>query len=99
MGLDPTTGKLVNPPTTTTPTSPHSHNNTEKKEEEEAEQEKEGKQPGDLQLMKEIDGFLNDDEGREALDSAEHLKRMLECSDKAGQIHHPVAKKKVPVPI
>ena len=56
-------------------------------------------QPGDLQLMKEIDGFLNDDEGREALDSAEHLKRMLECSDKAGQIHHPVAKKKVPVPI
>jgi glycerol kinase len=48
--------------------------------------------------MKEIDGFLNDDEAREAMDSAEQLKRMLECSDKASQIHHPVAKKKVPVP-
>jgi hypothetical protein len=45
--------------------------------------------------MKEIDLFLNEEE-RESMDSEAHLKRMLELSDKAAQIHHPVAKKKVP---
>jgi hypothetical protein len=44
--------------------------------------------------MKEIDLFLNEEE-RESMDSEAHLKRMLELSDKAAQIHHPVAKKKV----
>jgi hypothetical protein len=51
---------------------------------------------GDVQLMKEIDLFLNEEE-RESMDSEAHLKRMLELSDKAAQIHHPVAKKKVGV--
>jgi hypothetical protein len=46
--------------------------------------------------MKEIDLFLNEEE-RESMDSEAHLKRMLELSDKAAQIHHPVAKKKVGV--
>merc|ERR1719435_646939 len=45
----------------------------------------------DNNLMKEIDGFLND-ENRESLDDDEHVKQLLICSDKANLIHHPSAK-------
>jgi bromodomain and PHD finger-containing protein 1 len=48
----------------------------------------------DDRLMKEIDEFLKDGGAREALEDEEHLKRLLQVQDKAGLIHHPVAKKK-----
>ena len=48
----------------------------------------------DLKLMKEVDTFLND-EGREKMNKKEHLEKLLVCSDKVQQIHHPAAKKKV----
>jgi len=43
--------------------------------------------------MREIDGFLND-ENRENLDNDEHLRQLLMCGDKANLIHHPSAKNK-----
>jgi len=47
----------------------------------------------DDKLMKEIDGFLND-ESRDTLNDDEHVKRLLQCSDQANLIHHPSAKNK-----
>jgi hypothetical protein len=85
MGFDPATGKLLAAAEDGT-----SGGGVAKEEAE----EKSGGELGDLQLMKEIDAFINN-EARERMDSEAHLKRMLECSDKALQIHHPVAKKKV----
>merc|ERR1712130_1079150 len=56
-------------------------------------EEKAGKKEelSDEKLMREIDGFLND-ENRENLDNDEHLKQLLMCGDKANLIHHPSAK-------
>jgi len=45
----------------------------------------------DDKLMKEIDEFVSD-AGRDDMENDEHLKKLLECSDKATLIHHPVAK-------
>ena len=47
----------------------------------------------DDKLMKEIDGFLNDDE-RDNMENESHLKQMLMLLDKADMIHHPSAKKR-----
>jgi len=58
-------------------------------------EEKAGKKEelSDEKLMREIDGFLND-ENRENLDNDEHLRQLLMCGDKANLIHHPSAKNK-----
>merc|ERR1712055_858309 len=58
-------------------------------------EEKAGKKEelSDEKLMREIDGFLND-ENRENLDNDEHLRQLLMCGDKAILIHHPSAKNK-----
>ncbi len=48
----------------------------------------------DEQIMREVDSFLGDDEGIEAMTSEELLKKLLELQDKTQLVHHPVAKVK-----